>query len=255
MKQQTSEWFQARSGCATGSKCADILAFLKSGKGETKARADYRAQIVCEILTGEPQMEGYLSPFMEWGTETEPKARTAYELKSGVMVEETGFVLHGSIARMGGSPDGLVGDDGMIEIKCPKTATHIGWMLGGVVPEEHEPQMAFYMAVTGRAWCDFVSYDPRLPEPLRLFVVRLERNPERIAEIEAAVIQFNAEVDAQIARLREIAGPFTIPAQMQAKQQSTEGYVTDDEIRDIDPSWKPTDAEAMEFTEKTGLFK
>ncbi len=218
-RQQTSEWFQARSGCATGSHGADILSFLKSGKGETKQRADYRAQIVCEILTGQPQMDGYLSPFMEWGIEQEPRARTAYELRKGAMVEETGFEKHATIPRMGGSPDGLVDLQGIIEIKCPKTATHIGWMLDAAVPAEHEPQMSFYLAVTGREWCDFVSFDPRLPEPLQLFIKRLDRNQERIAEIEAAVIQFNAEVDSTIERLQELYGKIVIGAAMAEKSK------------------------------------
>lgn len=200
VRQGSQDWFQARCGVPTGSHAADIMGFLKKG-GESAARANYRAKIVAEILTGEINMDGYLSPAMVWGSDIEPLARTAYELKTGLEVDTVGFVQHEAIERMGGSPDGLLGEDGIIEIKAPNTSTHLKWMLAGVVPEEHEPQMSFYLAVTGREWADFVSFDPRLPERHQLFVCRLERQPERIAEIEASVVQFNAEVDETIALL------------------------------------------------------
>ena len=219
MKQGSSEWFQARAGSCTGSHAADILAMLKNGKGEQKCRADYRLKLATEILTGIPQMDGYLSPAMEWGTEQEPFARAAYEMRTGAVVDAVGFVTHPTIARMGGSPDGLIGEDGGIEIKCPQSITHLRWMLDGQVPDDHQPQMFFYMAVTGRKWIDFVSFDPRLPEPLQMFVERLERDETRIAEIEAAVVAFNAEVDGVIGQLKLIAGvqEFVLPAQMAAK--------------------------------------
>jgi putative phage-type endonuclease len=206
MKQGTQEWFQQRCAFVTGSKAADVMGFLKKG-GETQARANYKAQIVAEILTGMPDLDGYLSPYMQWGTEQEPFARAAYEMATGLDVDQVGFVVNDRIPRMGGSPDGLVGDDGGIEIKCGKSTTHIRWMLDGIVPEEHEPQMSFYLACTGRKWMDFVSFDPRMPAHLRLFVKRLERDEERIAFIEAAVVQFNAEVDEMIGRLNSIATP------------------------------------------------
>lgn len=219
MQQQTAEWFQSRAGCCTGSHAADIMAFLKSGKGEIKARADYRGKIIAERLTGMPDMEGFNSAYMQWGTEQEPFARAAYEREEGVMVEECGFILHPSIPRCGGSCDGFIGDDGIMEIKAPATSTHLRWILDGVVPAEHEPQMSFYLAVTGRKWADFITYDPRLPKQLRMMVIRLQRNEARIAEIEEAVRVFNAEVDAVIDRLRGIMGPFELPAQMQEDER------------------------------------
>ena len=173
-------------------------------------------------------MDGYVSPYMQWGTDQEPFARAAYELKTGADIDQVGFVSHDTIMRMGGSPDGLVDDDGIIEIKAPKTSTHISWMLDGSVPAEHEPQMSFYLSCTGRKWADFISFDPRLPEPLQLFVKRLQRNEERIAEIEAAVKQFHIEVDGTIDRLREICGDFTIPAQMiEAPNLPEDGFLTE----------------------------
>ena len=229
-KQGTSQWFQLRAGCCTGSHCADIMGFRKD-KAETAARANYRAKLVAEILTGVPQMDGYVSPEMQFGTEQEPFARAAYEMQTGAMVDQVGFVSHDPILRMGGSVDGLVGEEGIIEIKCPKTSTHIGWMLDGAVPAEHEPQISFYLAVTGREWADFVSFDPRLPDPLQLFVKRMWRNPERIAEIEAGVQQFNFEVDKTIERLQELYGKIVIPAQMAAKTALPNMLgVTDEEL-------------------------
>ena len=243
MKQRTAEWFNARVGHCTGSHAADIMAFLKSGKGEMKIRADYRGKVFAELLTGMVDMEGYNSPYMQWGTEHEDEARAAYELDEGTMVEEIDFIRHPTIPRMGGSPDGLIGDDGILELKCPATSTHIRWIFEGIVPPEHEPQMSFYLAVTGRKWADFVSYDPRLPKQLRMMVVRLERNEARIAEIEQAVRVFNAEVDAVIERLRGIVGPFDLPAAQAEKvkpeqYQGEEAMISDEDIRAVDPTWK-----------------
>ena len=238
--QGSAEWFTARAGHSTGSHCADIMAFLKGGKGETQKRADYRSKLVVEILTGAPVMDGYLSPEMIWGADQEKNARVAYEMKTGAETELVGFCLHDTIGRMGGSPDALIGEDGILEIKCPKSKTHIEWILAGAVPPEHEAQMSFYLAVTGREWADFASYDPRLPEPLRLFTKRLWRDPERIKAIEEAVQQFNFEVDSTIARLKEIAGNFELP-QMAANSVTDPGdwAITDADIRAVDPQYQP----------------
>lgn len=234
--QGSAEWFAARAGHCTGSHCADIMGFLKGGKGETQKRADYRSKLVVEILMGAPVMDGYLSPEMIWGADQEKNARVAYEMKTAAETELVGFCLHDSIDRMGGSPDALIGEDGLLEIKCPKSKTHIEWMLLDAVPPEHEHQMSFYMAVTGREWADFASYDPRLPQPLQLFTKRLWRDPERIEAIEGAVQQMNFEVDSTIARLKELAGDFELPAQMAAKTQSddlSECYLSDEELNMI----------------------
>ena len=201
--QQTADWFQMRVGKVTGSRIVDVTSFLKNGKSSS-AREKYKAQLVCEILTQEPMMDGYLSPAMMHGNDTEPFARADYELRTDSEVDLTGFVDHPTLPRSGGSPDGLVGESGIIEIKCPNTTTHIGWMLDGRVPEEHEPQMMFYLAVTGRQWADFISFDPRLPERYRTFIKRLDRDENRIADIEDAVRKFNDEVDEVIARLNSL---------------------------------------------------
>ena len=250
MKQGSIDWFIARLGFATGSHAADIMDFLKQTKAEESAgikresakRANYKAQIVAELLTGKPAFDGYLSPEMEWGNEQEVYARAAYEIESTCDVDLVGFVIHDTIPRMGGSPDALVGDEGLLEIKCPKTSTHYRWLLGGEVPEDHIPQMDFYMACTGRQWCDFVSYDPRIHEALRMFVKRLPRDEERISALEAAVIQFNAEVNQTIERLQAIAGESIEPPRSENKSDNglEECGITDDEIRAVDPSWTGT---------------
>ena len=145
-----------------------------------------------------------LSRVQAWGTEQEPFARAAYELHRDLMVTTVGFAMHPTISRFGASPDGLVGEDGLIQIKCPNTATHIEYLLAGVVPAEYEGQMLAEMACTGRDWCDVISFDPRLPEHLQLFIRRFERDNFRIAEIEEKVQQFLLEVDQTLARLRPL---------------------------------------------------
>lgn len=201
MNQQTPEWFSQRVGKVTASRIADVMAKVKSG--EAAGRANYRAQLVAERLTG-TAAESYSNTAMQWGTDTEPYARMAYEAATGNLVLETGFVLHPEIGFSGASPDGLIGNDGLVEIKCPNTATHIDYLLASTVPEKYKPQMAWQMACTGREWCDFISYDPRLPEDLRLFTVRYKREEDYIEELEAAVVQFLKEVDETVLQLTEI---------------------------------------------------
>ena len=210
--QGSVEWLNARAGKVTGSRIKDVLAQIKSG--EAASRRDYRVELVCEILTGEPTPQGFISRDMEWGTANEPFARGAVEVARGYMVDQVGFVLHPTMDRAGVSPDGLVnwmaGDEapeGIVEIKCPKTATHLGYILAGVVPSDYQPQMLWEMACTGAKWCDFVSYDPRLPEHLQLFVARFNRDEARIAAMESEVARFNAEVDAMLAGLPKAPEP------------------------------------------------
>lgn len=201
VEQGTEQWLQARAGLVTASRMSDVLAKLKSGD-EAASRRDYKAQIVAEILTGAPVEERYYNAEMQWGNEQEPFARAAYEVAKGVMVDQVGFVLHEKIARTGASPDGLVEKDGMVELKCPKTATHLSCLLKrDDVPPEYVPQMMWQIACAGRKWCDFVSFDPRLPEKYQLFIVRLKRDDERIAEMEKEVKAFLAEVDAMLLAL------------------------------------------------------
>lgn len=198
--QGSPEWFAERCGKATASRIADIVARTKSGY--SASRANYAAQLVAERLTG-TVAESYTNAAMQWGTEKEPEARAAYEWETDATVVEVGFVAHPTIAMSGASPDGLVGDDGLVEIKAPNTATHIETLLGGTVPAKYVTQMQWQMACTGRRWCDFVSYDPRLPDEMRLFVQRVERDDARIAELEEEVSAFLAEVDETVRRLRE----------------------------------------------------
>ena len=201
--QGTPEWLQARAGKVTASRINDVMAKIKTG--ESAARKDYKAQIVAEILTGTPQENGFKSAEMQWGNDQEPFARAAYEIKTGSMVDQVGLVLHPSIERGAASPDGLVGPDGLVEIKCPKTATHLQYLVDGKVPTHYQPQMLWQMACTGRDWCDFVSFDPRLPDHLQLFIRRFNRDQKRIDEIESEVRAFLAEVDAILAALPQAA--------------------------------------------------
>ena len=202
MEQRSDDWFTARLGRVTASRINDVMATLKSG-GESAGRKNYRAQLVAERLTNKPT-DSFCSEAMRRGTEQEPFARQSYEFFTGNDVVEVGFIEHPTIEMSGASPDGLVGDDGMIEIKCPNTATHIDWLLAGVVPSEHVKQMQWQMECMDREWCDFVSYDPRLPVDLQLFIVRCERDDVLLNEIRAAVIKLLSEVDAQVAALENL---------------------------------------------------
>lgn len=202
MEQLSAEWRAARCGKATASKIADIVARTKSGPGAS--RKNYLAQLVAERLTG-VSADGFTNAAMQHGTETEPQARNAYSFYADVDVEEVGFIIHPAIDMSGASPDGLVGDDGLVEIKCPNTATHIDTLLGRTVPEKYVTQMQWQMACTGRAWCDFASYDPRLPESLRLFVARVNRDDALIATLEGEVRAFLAEVAETVDKLQNVA--------------------------------------------------
>jgi putative phage-type endonuclease len=199
--QGSDEWKAARLGKVTASRVSDVLAKTKTGYGA--GRGNYMAELIAERLTG-VSADKYTNAAMAWGTATEDEARASYEFQAGVVVETVGFVAHPSLAMCGASPDGLVGDDGLLEIKCPNTKTHIDTLLGRSIPSEYVTQMLWQMACTGRAWCDFVSYDPRLPETMRLFVKRLERDDERIAEITKEVEAFLKELSDKEASLRNI---------------------------------------------------
>lgn len=198
VEQRSPEWFALRTGLVTASKVADVMAVTKSGP--SAMRKNYLADIVAEKLTGE-RREGFSNAAMQWGTDMEPQARAAYAFLHDADVVEVGFVTHDDVPGLGASPDGLVGDDGMVEIKCPNTATHIDTLLTGKIDRKYVLQMQTQMACTGRAWCDFVSFDPRLPAAMQLFVHRVQRDEKMIAEIEAAVTEFVAEADAQVAAL------------------------------------------------------
>ncbi len=209
MDQRSAEWFAARCGKATASCIADILARTKTGWGAS--RANYKARLVSERLTGVPA-DTFSNAAMQWGTDKEPDAISAYSFRHDVDVEAIGFVDHPTIPLSGASPDGLVGTDGLVEVKCPNTATHIDTLLGQKVPEKYVTQMLWQMACTGRVWCDFVSYDPRLPESMRLFVQRVDRDDAAIAEMEKLVAEFLVEVDATVASLRALYEPEALAA-------------------------------------------
>lgn len=196
--QGSAEWHQARLGKVTASKVADVMARTKSGY--SASRANYAAQLIIERLTGQPT-ESFTNDAMRWGTEKEPEARRAYAFRTDNDVAEVGFVDHAVISMAGASPDGLIGDDGLLEIKCPNTATHLDTLQTGAPPAKYVSQMLWQMACTGRQWCDFVSYDPRLPEDFRIFIARVERDDDAIAQMETEVVAFLAEIDARINEL------------------------------------------------------
>ena len=201
MEQRTEEWFSARLGKVTASRVADVVAKTKSGY--SASRANYMAQLVVERMTNK-QAESYSNAAMEWGTEQEPLARAAYEAEVGVLVDEVGMIDHPTVEMSGASPDGLVGNDGLVEIKCPTTATHIDTLMGEEAPKKYYDQMQWQMACTGRKWCDFVSFDPRMPEGLQLFVKRVERNDEYIAMLESEVATFLQEVSDKVNKLKSL---------------------------------------------------
>lgn len=196
MEQGSDEWKAARLGRLTASRIADATDLLKSGKPGAK-RVTYVGELIAERLTG-AAVERFQNSLMRHGTEQEPEARALYEFFHGVTVEPVGFVEHPSIAMAGASPDGLVGDDGLIEIKCPATSTHVDTLLAQAIPEEYVKQIDWQMACTGRRWTDFVSYDPRLPPHMAMFVCRRERDEAAITALEDAARAFLAEIDAKV---------------------------------------------------------
>lgn len=192
------EWKQMRAGKVTASRVADVIAKTKSGY--SASRANYMTELVIErfgVIS-----EGFTNAAMQWGTENEPLARIEYENRNLVSVEQVDFVDNPLIAMSGASPDGIVGN-GLLEIKCPNSTTHFEYLLANAVPEKYKPQMAWQMACTGAEWCDFVSYDPRVPEGLQYFQVRYNRDDAYIAMLEDEVIKFLEEVDTKYKQLKE----------------------------------------------------
>lgn len=200
MIQGSQEWFRSRYGNASASRISDVVAKAKSG-GYSASRENYLTQLVLERFG--VFEESFTSQAIEWGHEQEPFARMMYEAQTGNVVQECGYILHPSIAKSGASPDGLVDDNGLLEIKCPNTKTHFEYLLAGKPPSKYVPQMAWQMACTGREWCDFVSYDPRSPEGLQYFEVRYMRDNEYIATLETEVTKFLKEVEKKYQELNE----------------------------------------------------
>jgi len=200
VEQGTPEWFAARLGNVTASRVADVIAKTKSGY--SASRENYMAQLICERMTG-TVAESYTNAAMAWGTETEPLARAAYESLADVLVDEVGYIAHPTIERAGASPDGLIGLFGLLEIKCPNTATHIDTLISEQVPTKYITQVQWQMSCTGRTWADFVSFDPRLPSGLQMFVKRVEFDAEYVAMLKEEVTKFLTELDAKISKLNE----------------------------------------------------
>jgi len=192
MEQGSTEWFRARLGKVTASRLNDVMMKLT-----TAGYQNYKSQLIAERLTGTPP-ESYSNAAMAWGTETEPEARAAYEFIHDCTVDGVGFIDHPVIRWAGASPDGLIGDYGMLEIKCPNTSTHIASLEGGKIPSKYIYQMQWQMSCTDRQWCDFASFDPRLPMEMQLHVVRVERDEELIAKLESSACAFLAEVQTSV---------------------------------------------------------
>lgn len=199
LEQGSDEWKAARLGHASASNVAAIMSKTKDG-GESATRRAYKIKLVAERMTGIAQ-ETYKNAAMEWGNEQEPFARMAYEAAKGLLVDKTGFWKHPTKEWIGVSPDGLVGDDGLIEIKCPNTTTHLEYLWDDVVPTEYRKQIQMQLWVTRRQWCDFVSYDPRLPTKNQLFIKRCERDDKLIAAMQEEVDVFLNEIQAIIDKL------------------------------------------------------
>lgn len=191
IQQGTPEWLQARLGCLTASRANDAVAAKT-----TAAYQNYLWQLVAERLTGQ-QEDSYTNADMLRGTEKEPIARAAYEAHTGNFVTQTGFWLHPTIQWLGASPDGLVGDDGLIEIKCPRTSTHLRYRKENKPPTQYKRQMMVQLMCTGRKWVDFVSFDDRLPTDRQLFIVRFEPKQEELDELQASLVEFLAEVEKE----------------------------------------------------------
>lgn len=191
--QRSEEWILARMGRVTASRVADVMAATKSGPAAS--RKNYMMELLCQRLTGKSE-EGFTSAAMQRGTDLEPIARSAYEVDAGVMVVETGLILHPSGIAFGASPDGLVNGDGLVEIKCPNTATHVEFLRTGKPDGKYLWQMAAQMECAGRDWCDFVSFDDRLPDPLQYRRARIDRDDKKISEMMAGIRRFLDELDA-----------------------------------------------------------
>jgi putative phage-type endonuclease len=207
-EQRTDAWFADRLGKVTASRLADVLAKTKTGY--SASRTNYMTQLVLERIT-QTKAESYSNSAMQWGTEQEPFARAAYEAHTGQMVEEVGFIPHPDIEAAGASPDGLVGNDGMVEIKCPSSSTALEcWLTqsqgGNPVDAKYYAQMQWQMRCAARSWCDYVVFDPRMPAKAQLFIYRVERDDAWLKVAEVEVLKFLAEVDAKVTALKSIIG-------------------------------------------------
>ena len=204
IEQRSEQWFAARCGSLGASQIADAISKSKDGKAFGSTSANLRAKLVVERLTG-IQEDSFKTAAIQHGIDSEEAARLAYEAHTGAFVTEVGLYKHPAIEGTHASPDGLVGDDGLIEIKCPNSATHIDTLKTEKVPTKYLYQMQWQMRCTDRKWCDYVSFDPRLPENLRLFVKRIPRDDALLAKLEAEVMLFLKGVDDDVATLQSMA--------------------------------------------------
>lgn len=200
--QRSPEWFASRAGRVTASAVAKVLTKIKAG--EAADRKNYKAQVVVERLTGQPAPSGYVNAAMQRGIELEAEARMEVEVRTGLLVVESGFWIADDL-MIGASPDGLIDDDGILEIKVPSLATHMDYVRNGGLPAEYKPQVQFQLEVTARKWCQFVSYAPEFPEHLQLHSVRVERDEDYIKTMMDEVKQFLAEVDQIVEQLSKKA--------------------------------------------------
>lgn len=205
-EQRSDEWRAARAGRVTASRASDFLAKVKSG-GYSTSRKNYLTQLVAERLTGQPQDDGFVSAAMARGIELEPAAFAAYEAVTGEMAQRVGFLSHNDLL-VGASPDGVVGDyAGIVELKVPNPATHIGYLRGGVLPSDYVPQVTHLLLVSGADYCDFMSYGPNFPAALQTFVVRVKRKDVDLETYERELLKFLAEVDVEASALLTMSNP------------------------------------------------
>ena len=212
IEQGSEDWIAARVGLVTASRCYEMANTTQKGEWTAKREA-YRDELICERLTGQP-FPRHITPEMEWGTLQEPFARAAYEIRYGILVDTVGFVIHPENDRFGASPDGYVGEDGLIQIKCPGTRKHLERFLLAPIPPDYATQMLAELACTGRKWCDLVSYDPRLPGHLQLYVTRYQPEEKFIRALEAQVVHFNAEIEGVLAALPQGPQPIATILEM-----------------------------------------
>ena len=199
--QGTDEWHLMRLGKVTGSRVAELMAKTKSG--ESSSRKNYMMELLCQRLTGK-RVELFATQAMQRGTDLEPIARSCYEAATGIMVREASFVFHSTIMPFGASPDGFVGDDGLLEIKCPNTAQHVEFLTNRKPDGKYIWQMHAQMACTGRMWCDFVSFDDRMPDALQYACVRVNADKEKLVELEKEVVRFLEELDSLESKMKNL---------------------------------------------------
>ena len=205
LKQGSAAWLAERTGKCTGSRVKDALSFGKAGE-PSAARHKYAVELICERLTTQSSHH-FVTEAMAWGQEMEKLARAAYEERTNNEVDLVGIALHPLIKNFAASPDGFLGSDGIVEFKCPMTATHVRWMLEGVVPREHVPQLYAEMSCSKRRYVDFVSFDPRLPARFQLFIKRLDYADEPVELMENGVVLFLSETDELMKRMCELNPP------------------------------------------------